>query len=70
MAAEITEIIVCNTGTDTKYIYVLFEDMKPQDWAGEGKFFGEDAKPSPNHPQEILTFETVSVGIVFLRRSA
>jgi 4-oxalocrotonate tautomerase len=41
VAAEITDSIVRNTGTDPKYIYVLFEDMKPSDWAGEGKLFGE-----------------------------
>lgn len=40
VAAEITESIVTNTGTDAKYIYVIFEDVKPSDWAGEGKLFG------------------------------
>jgi 4-oxalocrotonate tautomerase len=40
VAAEITESIVKNTGTDAKYIYVIFEDVKPSDWAGEGKLFG------------------------------
>lgn len=45
VAAEITESIVHNTGTKAKYIYVLFEDMKASDWAGEGKLFGEDSKP-------------------------
>lgn len=45
VAAEITESIVRNTGTDAKYIYVLFEDVKASDWAGEGKLFGEDPKP-------------------------
>ncbi|OAM88939.1 tautomerase family protein [Termitidicoccus mucosus] len=40
VAAEITDSIVRNTGTDAKYIYVLFEDVKASDWAGEGKFFG------------------------------
>lgn len=41
VAAEITESIVKNTGTDPKYIYVIFEDVAPSDWAGEGKLFGE-----------------------------
>jgi 4-oxalocrotonate tautomerase len=40
VAAEITESIVKNTNTDPKYIYVIFEDVKPSDWAGEGKLFG------------------------------
>jgi len=40
VAADITESIVKNTGTDPKYIYVIFEDVKPSDWAGEGKLFG------------------------------
>lgn len=41
VAAEITESIVRHTGTDAKYIYVIFEDVKPSDWAGEGKLFGD-----------------------------
>ena len=40
MAAEITESIVRNTQTDPKYIYVIFDDVKPNDWAGAGKLFG------------------------------
>jgi 4-oxalocrotonate tautomerase len=40
VAAEITESIVRNTNTDPKYIYVIFEDVKPADWAGDGKLFG------------------------------
>ena len=41
VAAEITESIVRNTGTDANYIYVIFEDVKPADWAGAGKLFGK-----------------------------
>jgi 4-oxalocrotonate tautomerase len=41
VAAEITESIVKNTGTDASYIYVLFEDVAPSDWAGGGKLFGQ-----------------------------
>ncbi|TBN53586.1 4-oxalocrotonate tautomerase family protein [Hansschlegelia quercus] len=41
VAAEITESIVRQTGTDPKYIYVIFDDVAPSDWAGEGKLFGE-----------------------------
>jgi 4-oxalocrotonate tautomerase len=40
VAAEITESIVRNTGTDASYIYVIFEDVKPSDWAGAGKMYG------------------------------
>lgn len=41
VAAEVTDSIVRNTGTDAKYIYVIFDDVAPGDWAGEGKLFGE-----------------------------
>ena len=47
VAAEVTESIVRNTGTDPAYIYVLFEDVKPSDWAGAGKLFGERPKDAP-----------------------
>ncbi|MEF2148166.1 tautomerase family protein [Aquilutibacter rugosus] len=40
VAAEITESIVRNTATDPNYIYVIFEDVKPSDWAGAGNLFG------------------------------
>ena len=29
-----------HTGTDPNYIYIVFEDVKPSDWAGAGKLFG------------------------------
>jgi 4-oxalocrotonate tautomerase len=45
VAAEITDSLVRHTSTDAKYIYVLFEAVKPNDWAGEGKLFGEEEKP-------------------------
>lgn len=41
VAAEITDSIVRNTGTDASYIYVIFEDVAASDWAGAGKLFGE-----------------------------
>lgn len=40
VAKEITDSIVKHTGTDASYIYVIFEDVKPADWAGSGKLFG------------------------------
>jgi 4-oxalocrotonate tautomerase len=42
VAAEITQSIVKNTGTDPKYIYIVFEDVKPSNWAGSGELFGAD----------------------------
>jgi 4-oxalocrotonate tautomerase len=41
VAAEITDSIVKNTGTPAEYIYVIFEDIAPSDWAGSGKLFSE-----------------------------
>ncbi|WP_066269946.1 tautomerase family protein [Hydrogenophaga palleronii] len=41
VAAEVTESIVRNTGTPAEYIYVIFEDVAPSDWAGADKLFGE-----------------------------
>jgi 4-oxalocrotonate tautomerase len=46
VAAEITESIVKNTGTEAKYIYVIFEDVAPSDWAGGGALFGESPSSS------------------------
>lgn len=42
VAEEITQSIVKNTGTDPNYIYVIFEDVAPSNWAGAGKLFGEE----------------------------
>jgi 4-oxalocrotonate tautomerase len=39
VAQDITQSIVQHTGTDPKYIYVIFEDVAPSDWAGDGKLF-------------------------------
>ena len=46
VAAEITESIAKNTGTDPKNIFVIFEDVAPSDWAGAGKLYGISAKDS------------------------
>jgi 4-oxalocrotonate tautomerase len=46
VAAEITESIVKNTGTDANYIYVIFEDVAPSDWAGGGKLYGTTKPPA------------------------
>ena len=39
VAAESTESIVRNTGTDPKYVYVISDDVAPSDWAGAGQLF-------------------------------
>jgi 4-oxalocrotonate tautomerase len=44
VAAEVTESIVKNTGTDANYIYVIFEDVAPSNWAGAGKLYGEESR--------------------------
>jgi 4-oxalocrotonate tautomerase len=50
VAAEITDSIVRNTGTEAKYIYVIFEDVRASDWAGGGKLFGAPiADPERSH---------------------
>jgi 4-oxalocrotonate tautomerase len=41
VAADVTDSIARHTGTNPKYVYVLFEDVKPSDWAGAGKLFGD-----------------------------
>lgn len=46
VAADITNSIVKHTGTDAKYIYVIFEDVKPSDWAGAGQLYGEEPDKS------------------------
>jgi 4-oxalocrotonate tautomerase len=51
VAAEITESIARNTGTDPKYVYVIFEDVAPTDWAGAGKLFGEPQGGSRNEQE-------------------
>lgn len=43
VAAEITDSIVRNTGTEAKYIYVIFDDVAKSDWAGDGKLYGVPA---------------------------
>lgn len=40
VAQDITESIVKHTKTDASYVYVIFDDVKPSDWAGSGKLFG------------------------------
>ncbi len=40
VAADLTESIVKHTGTDASYLYVVFEDVIPSDWAGAGKLYG------------------------------
>jgi 4-oxalocrotonate tautomerase len=46
VAAEITDSIARNTETDPAYIYVIFDDVKPSDWAGAGKLYGGPDNPA------------------------
>ena len=43
VASEITDSIVRNTGTEAKYVYVIFEDVAASNWAGGGQLFGSPA---------------------------
>lgn len=40
VAAELTDVLVRKTGVDKKWVYVVFEDVKPTDWAAGGELFG------------------------------
>ena len=42
VATDITASIARHTGTDPAYIYVIFEDVAPSNWAGAGKLFGPE----------------------------
>lgn len=42
VADEITGSIVRNTKMDAKYVYVLFEDIKPSDWAVADEFLSSE----------------------------
>jgi 4-oxalocrotonate tautomerase len=46
VAADITESIVRHTGTPAEYIYLIFEDVSPADWAGAGKLYRDDTAPA------------------------
>jgi 4-oxalocrotonate tautomerase len=45
VAAEITDSIVRHTGTPAEYVYLIFEDVSPADWAGGGKLYRDDTVP-------------------------
>lgn len=46
MTWVITRSIVDRTGTPAEYIYVIFEDVAPSNWAGAGKLFGPGDSPT------------------------
>ncbi|QRR32444.1 4-oxalocrotonate tautomerase family protein [Hydrogenophaga sp. YM1] len=46
VAEDITRSIVDRTGTPAEYIYVIFEDVAPSNWAGAGKLFGPGDSPT------------------------
>lgn len=39
IAQEITDVMVRHTGAQAAHIYVMFDEVSPQDWAVAGKFF-------------------------------
>ncbi len=41
LASDITKSIHNNAGIDPKWVYVIFEDVSPSNWAAEGKLFSE-----------------------------
>lgn len=45
IAAEITDVIVRNAGSDPAHVYVMFSDVAHADWAVGGRFF--PAPPAP-----------------------
>lgn len=42
VAADITDSIARNTGTDPSYVCVIFEDVKASDWAGAGNLYAQE----------------------------
>ena len=47
VAAEITDSIARNTGTDPKAVYVIFKDVNQGNWSKGGQLFGD--VPDPQH---------------------
>ena len=43
VAAQITQTLVKLTGVDPKWVYVVFEDVSPNNWAAGGELFGQDS---------------------------
>jgi 4-oxalocrotonate tautomerase len=46
VAADVTDSIARHTGTAAEYVYVIFEDVSPADWAAAGKLYRDDSAAS------------------------
>lgn len=46
VAKDVTESIAKNAGVDPQYVYVIFNDVKTEDWAISGELFSETVKKS------------------------
>nr|WP_067297437.1 4-oxalocrotonate tautomerase family protein [Marinobacterium profundum] len=44
IAKDITDSIAKHASVDPKYIYVIFDDVKTENWAIEGELFSETLK--------------------------
>ena len=46
IAKDVTESIAKHTGVDPQYVYVIFNDVKTENWAISGELFSETLKKS------------------------
>ena len=46
IAKDVTESIAKHTGVDPQYVYVIFNDVKTENWAISGDLFSETLKKS------------------------
>ncbi|HTF85946.1 MAG TPA: 2-hydroxymuconate tautomerase [Cellvibrio sp.] len=44
IAKDVTESIAKNAGVDPQYIYIIFEDVAPKNWAVAGEVYAETLK--------------------------
>ena len=44
IAKDVTESIAKNAGVDPQYIYIIFEDVAPKNWAFAGEVYAETLK--------------------------
>lgn len=45
LAAEITETVARHLGNDPQHIYVIFDEVKAENWATGGIFFSQRKAP-------------------------
>ena len=46
IAKDVTEYIAKHAGVDPQYVYVIFNDVKTENWAISGELFSETLKKS------------------------